>query len=31
MQLLKNMSISEVAKNLNISVEDVEKIVNSED
>ena len=31
MQLLKNMSISEVAKNLNMSVEDVEKIVNSED
>ena len=31
MQLLKNMSISEVAKNLNMSVEDVEKIVNSGD
>lgn len=31
MQLLKNMSISEIAKNLNMSVEDVEKIVNSED
>ncbi len=30
-QLLKNMSISEVAKNLNMSVEDVEKIVNSEE
>lgn len=30
MQLLKNMPISEVAKNIEITVEEVENIINSE-